>query len=117
MSLNVTQIPLHTHTAQMRAVSGAPNTDNPTQASFGTFPTSAPIYNTGAAPSAAMAANTAGTMPVGSNLPIPVLSPYLTMQYCIFTTGIFPAGADGLPRQGGLGPPCHRLDAARRAAR
>lgn len=85
-------LPIHNHLSVAAGVHNVlPNTDDPTNASFADFPAAFPVYNNTTVPNTNMAPNTVGTSPVGGSQPIPVLNPYLTLQYCIVTSGIFPA--------------------------
>jgi microcystin-dependent protein len=66
------------------------STDDPTGAVLADFPTGTPVYTTGVAPSVAMAPGTIVTDPAGGGQPVGILSPFLTMRYCVVLNGIFP---------------------------
>jgi microcystin-dependent protein len=79
-----TQLPAHTHTAWCMATAGS--SDSPT----GLLPArdGAGTLTWGAATPVAMAAGHIG--PAGSNLPHENRMPYLTLNWCIAWTGIYP---------------------------
>lgn len=91
LQLNVTNLPMHTHTAQMQAIAAGPTTNDPSSARFADFPSGTNIYNKTTPPNVNMRFNTAQTASAGNNLPMPLHSPYLTLRYCVITTGLFPS--------------------------
>jgi microcystin-dependent protein len=88
VTLTTNNMPSHTHLVNCDS-NGAGNDDPtngfPGNAGFQQTPT---IYSSGPA-NATMSPS--GTTPAGSNFPIPVLNPYLGMNYIIATEGIFPS--------------------------
>jgi microcystin-dependent protein len=86
VSLNISNIPAHTHTVAPLANSAQGNNAHP----GGNFPASAgsQIYNT-ANDNTAMGASNTG--PAGSSIPFSALPPYLALNWCIALEGIFPS--------------------------
>lgn len=84
VTLNITQLPSHTHAGQ--GVSSTPNINNPAGHLWCQQASNA--YST-AAPNAAMA--TTGITPTGGSLPHPNLSPYLVLTMIVALQGIFPS--------------------------
>jgi microcystin-dependent protein len=102
VTLTVDQIPAHTHgvtlsgvTATLNGSESGADQNGPTGNALGANPDTA-IY-TGSAPNKAMAAGSiafsgnATCAPAGGNQPHPNMPPYLSMNYCIATEGIFPS--------------------------
>jgi microcystin-dependent protein len=93
--LLITQLPAHTHTAQVVPTVGTSNTnanaDDP-DASLLTI-TGSPFYASGVAPVGHLAGVTGNTtvQPTGGNAPFSPIAPYLTLNYIIATEGIFPS--------------------------
>ncbi|MFY8118451.1 MAG: phage tail protein [Roseateles sp.] len=87
--LTVAQMPPHTHSAQLRAVSTAGNTDSPAGALPAKLARSNVYSNAGSDTAMAAGAVTVGSAGLGQ--PFSVRDPYLGMRYCIATVGIYPA--------------------------
>lgn len=85
VTLLSTEMPLHTH-----SFSGDPNSKKELNGVANAAPAGAgsPAYST-AAPNTTMAA--AMLNPAGNSLPHDNMQPYLTLNFCIATTGIYPA--------------------------
>lgn len=90
-TLTVLNLPSHTHTGVMRAAAVTPNSDNPANAVFADFPSGQSVYNNNTATNVTMAFGTVIFTPSGSNNPVPTLSPYLVLRYCVVMNGIFPS--------------------------
>lgn len=90
-TLTVVNLPSHTHTGVMRAAAVAPNSDNPSNAVFADFAAGQSVYNNNTATNVNMAFGTAVFTPTGQNLPVPTLSPYLVLRYCVVMQGMFPS--------------------------
>jgi microcystin-dependent protein len=89
VTLLATQMPPHTHSAQLRGTAANGNTDSPAGAVPAKLPRSN-IYSSGGASDAmGSTALTIGT--AGGGQPVPVRNPYLGLRYCIATEGIFPS--------------------------
>jgi microcystin-dependent protein len=85
VTLNVNQIPAHTHTfaplsANATADAGKPNSN---------VPASVASYTAAANANGAMAAGNTG--PAGGSQPASILQPFLTLNFCIALQGIFPS--------------------------
>jgi microcystin-dependent protein len=82
-------LPLHNH--PMSAFTGAGNNGDPIGNVLAKGPvitgTNVNVYSTTANTTMAPTA----IVPNGGNLPIPVLQPYLTLNYCISLSGIYPS--------------------------
>ena len=89
-TLNVAQIPSHSHTATLK--SGGPiNTPNPSGALLADYTGSVPAaYNNGSA-TASMSSQAIEVANTGGSQPINNLQPYTVMRYCIATQGTFPS--------------------------
>ena len=93
-TLTPNQMPSHTHTAQVRAAHTATaNANNPKGNAFAR--SGASVYETTEAPSTAAAdsmhAGTVVVLPTGASQQVIKQSPYLAIQMCIATQGIFPS--------------------------
>jgi microcystin-dependent protein len=94
-SLIQQQMPIHMHviasiSGGMSASTAGGSTDFPN----GAYPaqSSGDLYNTSADGPGMAAANITAVSPAaGSSGPVPTLSPYLTMNYCIALQGIYPS--------------------------
>ena len=87
VSLNVGQLPPHTHSMQCNTAGGnqaGPANNIPAVESTGTS-----LDYSNAAPNAAMNPLTIG--PAGSGFPVPIIQPLLCMNYVIALQGIFPS--------------------------
>jgi microcystin-dependent protein len=90
VTLQSTQMPIHTHAAQ--CVSAGGNADDPTRAEWA-------IPHAGKSPIAAYTASTASNTPmnsaalpfVGGNLPHDNMPPYVVVNFIIALQGVFPA--------------------------
>lgn len=89
VSLTVSQMPTHNHSASLRAVTAGPTTNNPSGNVLATFPTGQPIYGAGT-PSVDMATGAVTTGFSGSGSATPVRDPYLVLRYCVVTSGFWP---------------------------
>lgn len=83
------QMPIHSHAAQLRGVSGAGTTDTPTGASPARLPRS--NNYSASATDVNMAASTVSVASAGGGLPFTVRNPYLGLRYCVAMEGIFPS--------------------------
>jgi microcystin-dependent protein len=88
VTLLSTQMPLHTHGVMTIDPIPAPNSPAPKNAALGARPGITNMYTTAAAPLASFAAAAIG--PAGGNLPHNNVMPFLTLNFCIALTGIFP---------------------------
>jgi len=94
VTLNTTQMPAHTHL--INATTAAGTTSVPTNALLaagpktGSGPNSTSL-NTYASGSANTALANSTVAQSGNNQPLPIMSPYLVLNYCICTQGIFPS--------------------------
>jgi microcystin-dependent protein len=95
VSLNSSNVPLHTHPQTSFSASFAVSNVNATQASpVGNVPAVIPSetdYNTGASTTMAISTYSSTTVPAGSGGPVTITSPYLAMNYIIAVYGIFPS--------------------------
>ncbi|QNO26802.1 tail fiber protein [Sphingopyxis sp. OPL5] len=89
-TLLTTQIPSHTHRSAVQTAVPQANATTASGNAFGISSNSSflggsdPVGNL-------MSPGTVQFQPTGNNIPIPVRPPYLTVQWCIATQGIFPA--------------------------
>lgn len=90
VSLNVDQLPAHTHnaTVALQAATSNGTTDNPAGAVPARLARSN-LYSS-AAPDAAMATNTVTVATTGRGQPLPIRNPVLGLQFCVAVQGIFP---------------------------
>jgi microcystin-dependent protein len=104
LSLSVGQLPSHTHAitlGSLAATARAKNASGNRQTPVGNVPaveaSGVTATYSDQAPDASMGAGaiaisgTPAAAPVGSNLPVTILQPSLTMSYCIALVGIFPS--------------------------
>lgn len=89
ITLTVSQMPLHTHSAQLKGTAAAGNTDSPAGAVAAKLARSN-IYSSGA-PDTAMAASAITVGTAGASQPVNVRNPYLGLRYCIALQGIYPS--------------------------
>lgn len=88
-TLNVNEMPAHTHSAQVGAQSGAGNSTSPSGATWATSSSRDALYST-SAPNAQMSAGvTVGA--AGGSQPHNNMQPYLGMNYIIALEGIYPS--------------------------
>ena len=104
VTLTISQMPAHNHVITLNnltATANARNTAGNSQSPVGNVPaaeaagvtatySNAPA-NATMASGAVTVTGTATASVTGSNLPLPVLSPFLTVNYCIALQGIFPS--------------------------
>ena len=89
-TLLTTQIPSHTHRSAIQTATAAANATTASGNAIGISSNASflggsdPVGNL-------MSPGTAVFQPTGNNIPIPIRPPYLTVQWCIATQGIFPA--------------------------
>ena len=104
VTLTVNEMPTHTHPIALNnlaATANARNAAGNSQTPVGNVPAveAAGVTATysNAAPNATMApgaisvTGTATAAPTGGSLPVPILPPYLAVNYCIALQGIFPS--------------------------
>ena len=94
VTLNTTQIPAHNHSPQIAVSRVNATTNNPINAYFARSTVPAPgfVYEEGSNPTGdTMHAGTVVSQTIGGNLAHENRPPYLTMQWCIATQGIFPS--------------------------
>ena len=89
ITLTANNLPAHTHTGTLRAQSGAGNTNQPGGNSLAMAPSNRLIYST-ATPANNMNGGDITVAPAGGGDPIPSEMPYLALQQCIATQGVFP---------------------------
>jgi microcystin-dependent protein len=89
VTLNVGQMPAHSHGAVARGTTTNGNTDSPAGAVPAKLPRSN-IYSTNAAESA-LSASAVTIATAGGSQPVPIRNPYLGMTTCIAIQGIFPS--------------------------
>lgn len=90
IQLTAANLPSHTHTARMRAVSGAGNVDTPLRNSFATTPAGANIYSA-AAPTTTLRADSINVVAAGQGQAFNNVTPLTVVKYCIAVQGIFPS--------------------------
>ena len=91
VQLTAANLPPHSHAAFMVAAPGAPNSDSPANAAFGSVEAGDVNYVSGESPSALMMpGGVVMDASTGGDQPFPILSPYVAMRYCIVTRGISP---------------------------
>jgi microcystin-dependent protein len=99
LTLLASNMPLHTHTPSGGSVgvstASTGNVGSPSSPTPGYF---GQTVNRGTGPSVyagsgtnAMAITTSNSAIAGANTPVPLKNPYLVMNYCVATTGIFPS--------------------------
>lgn len=88
VTLNEAQMPSHTHV--MQATSSPPDTNNPQNAAFGTFPAGQSIYDDGGG---ALDHSLRGDMisRTGSSQAVENMQPYLVTRFCVALQGIYPS--------------------------
>jgi len=94
VSLTINNLPAHTHTCVVTikaANDGRPSSDAPAGQALDNG--SGKTLYSGATPDTPMAAGmaTAQLAPAGGNLPFAIRKPYLGLNYCIATEGVFPS--------------------------
>lgn len=97
VTLNVNQMPSHTHTVQIQATTSNPTSASPSAGAYlakvidaagtGADPT---LYYSGATPATvALAGGATGS--TGSSLPITTMNPFLVLNFCIALQGLYPS--------------------------
>ena len=89
VNIQVSQLPPHTHSAQLRGTAAAGNTDNPAGAVAAKLARSN-IYSNAAATDN-MGASAVAVGSAGGGQPVDVRNPYLGLKYCVAMEGIFPS--------------------------
>ncbi|MDO9286865.1 MAG: tail fiber protein [Aquabacterium sp.] len=89
VTLTSAQMPVHSHSAQLRGTATAGNTDSPANAVPAKLARSN-IYSSGAADTA-MGVSTITIGTAGGSQPVSVRNPYLGVRYCIALEGIYPS--------------------------
>jgi len=87
VTLTVANLPAHTH--QLYASSSAAGSGSPSGALIPTYSAGKFYASSGSPANTPMAQNAIGM--TGSNIPVSIQSPALSMNWCIATTGIFPS--------------------------
>ena len=87
--LTAAEMPVHTHTASIRAAEDSPNSSSPSTAALA----ESQIYNNTEAPSvnSSLHTDTLTLSSVGGNLAHENRMPILALKYCIVTQGVFPS--------------------------
>jgi len=95
VTLTVANLPAHTHpvlSSQIPVSSTVGDQGDPTNKYFGVSATAAgSLYAAASTPGATMTQNSTATGIAGSGQPLSILNPFLTINYCIATEGIFPS--------------------------
>lgn len=89
VTLLQSQMPMHSHVAQLRGVSGIGTTDAPAGASPARLPRS--NNYSAAAADVNMAAGTVSVSSAGGSQPFSVRNPAVGLLYCVAVEGIFPS--------------------------
>ncbi|MFG6442749.1 phage tail protein [Roseateles sp. LKC17W] len=89
VTLNVSQMPVHSHAAVARGTTGAGTTDSPASAVPAKLARSN-IYSSGAADTN-MGTSAITVTSAGGSQPVPMRNPYLGLKMCIALEGIFPS--------------------------
>jgi microcystin-dependent protein len=98
VTLTINNLPSHTHvvtaaTVTVNASDGRADATSPNGAALAQQ-SQTPVYasaSDGTKMSTKAATLTVTVNPAGGNQPVPILSPYLTLNYCICTSGLFPS--------------------------
>ena len=85
VTLSVTQLPPHVHQVSLPCSTD----DGNAGAAKGNFPASTPTPNYATVANASMGAGTSG--PSGNGQPIPIVPPFLAVNFCIALEGIYPS--------------------------
>ncbi len=88
-TVSAAAMPAHSHTGAVTAVAAPGNTNNPVGNSLATAPAGVLMYSD-QAPANNMKAGNVQIGQTGGNVPVSLISPVLTMNYCIALVGIFP---------------------------
>lgn len=89
VTISLNQMPLHSHTAQMRGTASTGNTDSPAGAAPAKLARSNNYSTAGA--NTNMAANTVTVGTAGGSQPMAIRNPYTGLLFCIAAEGIFPS--------------------------
>jgi microcystin-dependent protein len=89
VTISLNQMPLHSHTAQMRGTASAGNTDSPAGAAPAKLARSNNYSSAGADTNMAASTVTVGT--AGGGQPLNIRNPYTGLLFCIASQGIFPS--------------------------
>lgn len=89
VTLNISQMPAHSHAAVARGTTAAGTTDSPANAVPAKLARSN-IYSSGAADTN-MGASAITVATAGGSQPVPTRNPYLGLKMCIALQGIFPS--------------------------
>jgi microcystin-dependent protein len=86
VTLTIDQMPAHTHS--FNASSEGPDSTSPAGGGFATYPPASVAY--AAAGTSNVQMNPSVVQPAGGNVPFSVQQPYLTLTWCVATSGIYP---------------------------
>nr|WP_298929407.1 tail fiber protein [uncultured Erythrobacter sp.] len=90
-TLAVANMPSHTHTGTIAASPNPGDTNQPVRNSFARSNNGANVYLDGNPAINNMHPNVLRVNPTGGGVAVNKVSPYLTMQWCIATQGVFPS--------------------------
>ncbi|KLI63010.1 hypothetical protein AAV99_12070 [Aurantiacibacter marinus] len=90
-TLTVNQMPSHSHTAGLSVNALESNTNQPARSYPAVGPAGTNTYYRGQKPPYFLAADAFTIFPTGGNQSVNNMQPYLTMNYCVVTQGIFPS--------------------------
>jgi len=88
-TLTVRNLPAHNHSLNIASSTNAPNSHNPQGALFGEYPTGQDIYVNNPTTGGTMASTAIGN--TGLNQSIYIQNPFLAVNFCIATEGVFPS--------------------------
>lgn len=88
-TLLITNMPMHTHDARVRASNQLPNTNDPSGNTFATFAPGTNMYTTGN-DNVTMGNDEVQVAAAGGSQPFSIRNPYLGMRWCVVLNGIFP---------------------------
>jgi microcystin-dependent protein len=91
VTLTVNQLPIHNHVGNFFGSTLAPDSEKAKKGTPATFQPGDKNYQRTTPPDQIMAAGAITTDPAGGSQPFSIRDPYLVMQFCISTVGIFPA--------------------------
>ncbi len=90
VTLTLNQLPQHNHDARVRASSQGPDTNDPSGATFPTFPAGTNQYTSGA-DDVTMSDDEVQVARTGNSQPFEIRDPFLVTRYCVATQGLFPS--------------------------
>jgi microcystin-dependent protein len=90
-TLLTSEIPSHTHRSAIQTANAIANSTTSSGNAFGISSNNSFLSGGGDPVGNLMDAGTVQFQPTGNGIPIPIRPPYLTVQWCIATQGIFPA--------------------------